>query len=131
MLRTKQKVDAQGVHIPLPFVEQYGLSPGTEVIVEFGPDGIFLSPATVNAEKIETQALRLLFRKLGDAIKVRVQQDQEIAGLCNPWRVDVYGSDAKLLLGHLLYTADGEFLPESSTSFASMRQKAIESALVG
>ena len=131
MLRTKQKVDAQGVHIPLPFVEQYGLSPGTEVIVEFGPDGIFLSPAVVDAEKIETQALRLLFRKLGDAIKIRVQQDKDVAGLRYSWRVDVYGSDAKLLLGHLLYTADGEFLPENSTSFAVMRQKAIESASVG
>lgn len=131
MLRTKQKVDAQGIHIPLPFVEQYGLSPGTEVIVEFGPEGIFLSPAVVDAAKIETQALHLLFRKLGDAIKVRVQQDSEITGLRNLWRVDVYGSDAQLLLGYLIYTADGEFLPENSTSFTSMRQKAIKSATMG
>lgn len=92
-MRTKQKVDAQGIHIPLPFVEQYGLSPGTEVFVEFGPDGIFLSPAFVDAEKIETQALRLLFRKLGDAVKVRVQQDREGTDLRTLWRVDVYGSD--------------------------------------
>ncbi len=126
MLRTRQKVNAQGIQIPLPFVEQYGLLPGAEVIVEFGPDGIFLSPANLAAEKIETQALHLLFRKLGDAVKVSTQQEPAAENKGNLWRVDVYASDAKLLLGHLTYTADGELLAERSTSFEAMRHKAIE-----
>lgn len=128
MLRTRQKVDRQGIHIPLPFVEQYGLLPGAEVIVEFGPDGIFLAPAQLTADKIETQALRLLLRKLGDAVKVRTHQTSDTEKKGDEWCVDVYGSDAKLLLGHLFYTADGELLAERSTSFEAMRQKAIEFA---
>ena len=126
MLRTRQKVNAQGITIPLPFVEQYGLLPGAEVLVEFGPDGIFLSPARLDAEKIETQALRLLFRKLGDAIKVRTYPESTADSESDRWRVEVHASDARLLLGYLLYTADGELLPERSTSFEAMRQKAIE-----
>ena len=126
MLRTRQKVNAQGIHIPLPFVEQYGLAPGAEVIVEFGPDGIFLAPAIMDAEKIETQALRLLFRKVGDAVKVRVHQQSEVERASSNWCVEVYGSDDALLLGQLIYTADGEYLPEYSTSFETMRHKAIE-----
>ncbi len=126
MLRTRQKVNAQGIQIPLPFVEQYGLLPGAEVIVEFGPDGIFLSPAILAAEKIETQALHLLFRKLGDAVTVSIHQESEPESEGNGWRVDVYASDARLLLGYLFYTADGELLPERSTSFEAMRHKAIE-----
>lgn len=126
MLRTRQKVDMQGIHIPLPFVEQYGLLPGAEVIVEFGPDGIFLVPARLSAEKIETQALRLLFRKLGDAVKVSIHPESESESKGDGWRVDVYSSDATLLLGHLFYTADGELLAERSTSFESMRHKALE-----
>lgn len=128
MLRTRQKVDRQGIHIPLPFVEQYGLLPGAEVIVEFGPDGIFLAPARLTADKIETQALRLLLRKLGDAVKVSTHQTSGAEKKGDEWCVDVYGSDAKLLLGHLFYTADGELLAERSTSFEAMRQKAIEFA---
>jgi hypothetical protein len=126
MLRTRQKVDRQGIHIPLPFVEQYGLLPGAEVIVEFGPDGIFLTPAELTLEKIETQALRLLLRKLGDAVQVKTYPESDPERTRDVWRVDVYASDAKLLLGHLFYTPDGEMLPERSTSFEAMRQKAIE-----
>ena len=126
MLRTRQKVNAEGIYIPLPFVEQYGLLPGAEVIVEFGPDGIFLSPARLTAEKIEIQALRLLLRKLGDAVKVSTQPESDLESKGTLWRVDVYASDARLLLGHLLYTADGELLTERSTSFEAMRRKAID-----
>jgi hypothetical protein len=126
MLRTRQKVDVQGIHIPLPFVEQYGLLPGTEVIVEFGPEGIFLAPARLTAEKVEIQALRLLFRKLGDAVKVKTHPESESEKKGERWRVDVYGSDSKFLLGHLVYTSDGELLAELSTSFEVMRQKALE-----
>lgn len=126
MLRTRQQVNAQGIQIPLPFIEQYGLLPGAEVIIEFGPDGIFLAPALLNVEKIETQALRLLFRKLGDAVKLNTYQEGAPESKGNFWRVDVYASDGKLLLGHLIYTADGELLPERSTSFEAMRHKAVE-----
>jgi len=125
MLRTRQKVNAQGIQIPLPFVEQYGLLPGAEVIVEFGPDGIFLSPAILDAEKIEAQALHLLWRKLGDAVNVSIHQENDPESESKNWRVDVYTSDAKLLLGHLIYTANGELLPEHSTSFEIMRHKAL------
>jgi len=125
MLRTRQKVNAQGIQIPLAFVEQYGLVPGAEVMVEFGPDGIFLAPAMMDARKIETQALHLLLRKVGDAVKVRVHQQSEAARGSSTWCVEVYGSDDRLLLGQLIYTADGEYLPEYSTSFETMRHKAI------
>lgn len=91
-------------------------------------DGAALFAFGVDAEKIETAALRLLFRNVGDAVKVRVQQDRSMTDVRHLWRVDVYGSDAQLWLGYLLYTADGEFLPENSTTFQTMHQKAIEAA---
>jgi len=94
-------------------------------------DGAALFPSAVDAEKIETAALHLLFRQLGDAVKVRVQQDRSITNVRHLWWVDVYGSDAQLWVGYLLYTADGEFLPENSTPFGTMRQKAVDYAAAG
>jgi hypothetical protein len=93
--------------------------------------GTALSPSAVDIDKIETAVLRLLFRNVGDAVKVRVQQDRSITDGRRRWRVDVYGSDAQLWLGYLLYTADGEFLPENSTTFRAMRQKAVADAAAG
>lgn len=87
--------------------------------------------SAVDAEKIETASLHLLFRQLGDAVKVRVQQGRSMTDARHLWQVDVYGSDAQLWLGHLLYTADGEFLPENSTPFGTMRQKAVDHAAAG
>ncbi|MCE7988864.1 MAG: hypothetical protein DYG89_47520 [Caldilinea sp. CFX5] len=94
-------------------------------------DSVALFSAAADSEKIETAALHLLFRHLGDAVKVRVQQERSIVDKRHLWRVDVYGSDAQLWLGYLLYTADGEFLPENSTAFRVMRQKAVENATAG
>jgi len=127
MERVRQTVSDKGIQIPLPLIQQYGLTPGQEVILEFGPDGVYLLPSVVDAEQIERYALKLLLRKLGDAVQIQVvHNDNSERRQGDDWRVNVYGSDGKLLLGHLAYTQSGEWMPEYSTSFAAMRQVAIE-----
>lgn len=57
-----QMISSQGLEIPLPLMQQYGLQPGDRVILELGPDGIFMAIPIKEPKKIEMMALKLTFR---------------------------------------------------------------------
>lgn len=117
MERVQDVVGERGIEIPLPLIEQYGFQPGSPFLIEFGETGIRILPPTSQQEEIGTQALFYLFRKLGDAIRVKVEP------LGTEWQVNVYGVDSELL-GKLIYSTDGILIETKSTSVETMRQKA-------
>jgi hypothetical protein len=121
-----QEISMNGLEIPLPLMQQYGLKPGDRVTLELGPDGIFMAVPVNDPEKIELQALRLTFKYLGDAVTVKAEQDTLPLNK-NGWRVHVYALSIAVPIGFLVYSQTGKLLPEFSTSFEAMRHKALES----
>ena len=119
MERVRDVVGANGIEIPLPLIEQYGLQPGSPFLIEFGENGIRILPPTPHEEKIGTQALFYLFKKLGDAIRI------EVGKLDEEWQVTVFGADMVEPLGHLIYSTTGDLVEAKSTPIAVMRQNAL------
>jgi hypothetical protein len=125
MERLHQVVDKNGLQIPLPFIQQYGLQPGAKVTVELGPYQITVSLPITDPTRIEDLALRLTLRNLGDAAQVKAERDPSPL---NPegWRVNVFGATGMSPLGYLTFTQMGEYLPELSISFDEIRRIARE-----
>ena len=122
MERVRDIVGATGIEIPFPLIEQYGLQPGSPFLIEFGEKGLRIVPPTSQEEEIGTQALLYLFRKLGDAIRIEVEQADE------EWKVTVLDADIIEPLGYLIYSATGELMETKSTPIEVMRQKALLSS---
>lgn len=124
MERTQQLVDGNGLQIPLPFMAQYGLHPGSEVTVEL--DVIRIVPKYPNQAAIEKAALKLLLKSLGDAVLVKAKQFEQGDAERNAgdWRVDIHARDVEEPLGHINYAKNGELLSDLSTSLEAVRQKA-------
>lgn len=120
MERVHQMISGDGLQIPLPLMQRYGLQPGTQVILELGADGIRVLPALAQRSKIESQALRHLLRHLGDAVTIEAQQRE------GAWRVTVFASGSLRPIGELIYDLSGNFREESSTPLETMRQRAVE-----
>ncbi|MEZ4673996.1 MAG: AbrB/MazE/SpoVT family DNA-binding domain-containing protein [Caldilineaceae bacterium] len=74
MEQTQQRISQDGLQIPLPFITQYGLHPGSEVTVELDDDVIRIVPKYPNQADIERRALRLLLQSLGDAVHIKADQ---------------------------------------------------------
>ena len=119
-MRFHQVVDHDGVQIPLPIMQQYGLTPGAGVVFELEANGIRVLPAAITKEEIENIALRTLFTRLGDAVTVKVSP------LNYDWSVSVHGIGLEERLGELVYNATGELLVSRSTPIERMRQKVLE-----
>ncbi len=124
MEQLHQLSSTDGLAIPLPLMQQYGLQPGDRVTLELGPDGIFMAVPVKNAKTIEIMALKLTFRYLGDAVTVKAQQDESPLNK-NGWRVSVYGLGIEEPVGILTFSPTGKLLPEFSTSFDEMRRQAM------
>ena len=124
MEQIHQMISPQGLEIPVPLMQQYGLQPGDRITLELGPDGIFMAIPIKDAKKIEIIALKLTFRYLGDAATVKAEPDESSS---NPkgWRVYVYGLGLESALGVLIFSRIGKLLPELSTSFDEMRRLAM------
>ena len=120
MFGLEQHVSGDGLQIPLPFMQRYGLQPGTQVVLELGAEGIRVLPALAHRPKIESQALRYLLRHLGDAVTIEAQQRDRA------WRVTVFASDSLRPIGELLYDLAGDFLEKPSTPLETMRRRAVE-----
>ena len=120
MERTHQLIGHDGLQIPLPLVQRYGLQPGAHVVLEFAVDGIHVLPAMVEKTEIEVRALCYLFRNLGDAVSVDAQQRE------GGWQVTVFASDKITPLGELTYDLMGNFQENLSTSIEQMRHRAVE-----
>lgn len=119
-MRFHQVVGHDGVQIPLPIMQQYGLQPGAGVVFELEANGIRILPAVMKQEEIENIALRTLFTHLGDAVIV------DVTSVDHDWYASVYGVGLDKKLGELVYSATGELLPSRSTPIERMRQKALE-----
>jgi antitoxin component of MazEF toxin-antitoxin module len=119
MEKFRQVINAQGLQIPLPIMERYGLQPGAPVVLELDEQGIRITPALPAKEEIENLALRYLLSHLGDAVAVEVEIKD------THWHVSIYGTDLPEPLGHLIFSMEGKLLTDQSTPSEIMRQKAI------
>ena len=123
MERAQQLVGVDGLQIPLPFMAQYGLQPGSEVTVELHDDAIHIVPKLPDQTEIENRALRLLLKSLGDGVLVKAQQlDTPEPGMsAGDWRVDVYARGYDDQLGHLDFAKNGLLLSDLSTALDAIR----------
>lgn len=113
----REVVGTEGLQIPLPIIQRYGLQPGAGVVLELGADQILIRPALLGPEEIESRALRYLLAHLGDAVTVQVERKD------GGWWVSVYGAGRTDPLGYLVYSTSGEFLPERSTPIEELRRQ--------
>lgn len=125
MERVRQIMGKEGLEIPLLLMERYGLHPGTQVVMELSKDGIHILPASPGKEDIESLALRYILANLGDAPTITVERDND------DWRVSIYGRVSNDVLGQLVYSSEGKFLADRSTSVAEIHRKAIQNASLG
>lgn len=120
MERAHQMISGDGLQIPLPLMQRYGLQPGTQVVLELGAEGIRVLPALAQRTQIESQALRYLLRHLGDAVTIEARQRE------GAWHVAVFSSDSLRPIGELVYDLAGDFLEGPSTSLETMHHSAVE-----
>ena len=116
MERAHQTISGDGLQIPLPLMQRYGLQPGAQVVLELGVEGIRVLPALAHRAKIESRALR----HLGDAVTIEARQREDA------WRVTVFASDSLRPIGELIYDLAGDFLEKPSTPLETMRRRAVE-----
>ena len=120
MERAHQTISGDGLQIPLPLMQRYGLQPEAQVVLELGVEGIRVLPALAHRAKIESRALRHLLRHLGDAVTIEARQREDA------WRVTVFASDSLRPIGELIYDLAGDFLEKPSTPLETMRRRAVE-----
>jgi hypothetical protein len=118
MEQAHQKIDINGLQIPLPLMQRYGLQIGAQVVLELGTEGIRVLPAVVDRSEIEGRALRYLLRNLGDAVSIYAEQIED------RWQVTVFASGRPMPLGDLVYGLAGDLQEERSTPLETMRRQA-------
>ena len=119
MEQAHQKIDINGLQIPLPLMQRYGLQIGAQVVLELGTEGIRVLPAVVDRSEIEGRALRFLFHNLGDAVSIHAEQVEDW------WQVTVFATESPMPLGELVYGLAGDFQEERSTPLETMRRQAV------
>lgn len=119
MEKVHQVVSREGLQIPLPIMQRYGLQPGSPVILELDETGIHIALELPARQDIENDALQYLLKNLGDAATVQVEQEDD------KWRVAVFAAGIRDPLGYLVYTVKGQLLEEHSTSPKTMRETAV------
>lgn len=119
METVRQVINEEGLQIPLPLVERYGLQPGARVILELDSQGIRIVPALPNANDVENIALRYLLIHLGDAVQVKVEQEND------EWQVAVFGDELAEPFGMLVYSQQGTLVSEKSSSTKALREAAL------
>ncbi len=131
MERAYQVIGEGGIQIPLPLLESYGFYSGTHIVVEFGNEGLYIQPAKPTRTEISQRALRLLLRRLGDAVVVKTEPEQD--GVPNSesagWVVTVYGRGNETPLGTLRYSSRGDLLSDVDAAINQMWEKASQLAL--
>ena len=108
METVRQVINEEGLQIPLVLVERYGLQPGARVILELDPQGIRIVPALPDANDVENIALRYLLINLGDAVQVKVEQEND------EWQVAIFGEGLPEPFGTLVYSQQGTLVSEKS-----------------
>lgn len=126
MERTHQIVNDQGLHIPLPLIEEYGFRPGEEVIVEMGADGIRITSAAPSQTEIEDKTLKLLMRHLGDAVVVKASWTED--GPLHAWVVVVSPRGHTAQLGEIVFSKRGDLITNLDEALYQMRRKATQLA---
>jgi len=119
MEKVRQVINDEGLQIPLPLVERYGLQPGARVILELDQQGIHIVPALPDNHDIENIALRYLLINLGDAAQVQVNQKDDL------WQVAVFGEGLTEPFGSLVYSLEGQLISEKSSSPQVLRETAL------
>ena len=122
MEKTHATIDTTGLQIPLHELQQYGVEPGSRVTLEFEQNRILVTLPIIDPQKVEDLALRLTLRYLGDAARVKAEQDASSINK-DGWKIGVYQADREFPVGYLYFTQTGEFIPELSTRFDLMRSQ--------
>jgi len=117
MERVRQVIGTEGLLIPLPIMQRYGLQPGGGVVLELGTEEIRILPAVPGGEEIASRALRHLLVHLGDAATVKAEKSN------GDWHVSVYGAGIVEPLGQLVYSPAGELLLDRSTPLEELRRR--------
>ncbi|MEM7127267.1 MAG: AbrB/MazE/SpoVT family DNA-binding domain-containing protein [Chloroflexota bacterium] len=129
MERLQQLVNGNGLQIPLPFITQYGLHPGSEVMVELDDDVIRIVPKYPDQATIEKTALKLLLNSLGDAVLIKAKQletndlEEDDGRKVGDWRVAIHVREIEEPLGYIDYAKNGELLSDLETTLDAIRQK--------
>ena len=126
MERSHQIINDEGLQIPLPLIEQYGFHSGVEVVVEMDAEGIRIAPAAPSKAEIENRALRVLSRRLGDAVLVIAEPAKDLHQM--QWNVAVYARGHETALGELRYSVHGELLSPLEEAVSQMVRRAGELA---
>ncbi len=127
MERAHQVVGDDGLQIPLPLMQQYGLQPGAHVTLEFDSDMIRIVPQVLSRAEIEKRALRIALRYIGDAAILSVPPFPTEAGI---WRVAVRRAGVEEPLGYLNFRLNGELTGNLSEILAEIRESAQQLAAV-
>lgn len=106
MQQLYQTIGPNGLQIPLPLIQKYGLKQGAEVVVEFETGRVHIKSTPLPAALIEQNALRLTLKHLGDGVTVKAVPHQL------GWQVQLYGIGMENPLGHFMYDANGELLSD-------------------
>ena len=109
-----QVIDKEGLNIPLPIIEQYGLHPGGDAVLELEVDGIRIRPAAPDKSQIESMALVYLLANVGDGARVAAEREN------GNWRVAVFSMMQESPLGYLYYSQDGKLLEHNSISVSEL-----------
>jgi hypothetical protein len=112
-----QRIDQNGVSIPLEIIQHIGLKQGTGVRIELQRNVIRILPAEVDVEEIENRALQYLLRNVGDAVVIETPQ----RSLNGDWLVQVLAGEAGEPLGEVYFSPTGDLISEKSTSLLALR----------
>ena len=131
MEQTYQVIGEGGIQIPLPVLESYEFYSGTQIVVEFGREGLYIQPAKPTRTEISQRALRLLLRRLGDAVVVKTEPDEDSLrdSESSGWVVTVYGCGNETPLGTLRYSSRGDLLSDVDSAINQMWEKASQLAM--
>ena len=131
MERTYHIIGDGGIQIPLPLLESYGFHSGTQIVVEYGSEGLYIQPAKPTRTEISQRALRLLLRRLGDAVIVKTEADKDnlLNAESTGWVVTVYSRGNETPLGILRYSSRGDLLTDIDSAINQMWEKATQLAL--
>jgi len=115
-------INANGLPIPLPFMQQYGFRPGMNAVIEMGESDIRIIAAPPSQEEIENRVLRLLLHKLGDAVTVCSELVKE--GKHSYWDVSIGAQGTDAVFGMLRYSLTGELLSDLNSEVQRTLQNA-------
>ncbi|MBU1486710.1 hypothetical protein KKH56_01480 [bacterium] len=116
-----QEVTSEGLLIPKSLLEQCGGVEGKEMLIELGRHSVHIFPVELRPDEIADIAASYVFEHVGDATAVGSPQRER-----DRWTVPVILSYKQKILGRLVFSLNGDLIPEESDGLAVLRKQADE-----